>query len=111
MSEPSIPLGSNKDHPILIEDNDHLQQEPQRDGSEADTIRIDTPEYEQWSNGNFSTMQPNESFIRSTPSASLNYKCNGVSQTPALLAEEESEKVEFQQGMLITHSISGEEPY
>lgn len=32
MSEPSILLGSNEDHPILIDDDDHLQQEPERDG-------------------------------------------------------------------------------
>jgi hypothetical protein len=105
MSEPAILLGSTIDHPILIDDDDHLQQEPERDGSEADTIRIDTPEYEQWSNDNCSAAQPNESHIESTPK----YDCTGVSQTPNPLAEEESEKMEdFKQGMLmITCSISG----
>lgn len=108
MSEPAILLGSTIDHPILIDDDDHLQQEPERDGSEADTIRIDTPEYEQWSNDNCSAAQPNESLVESTPTF-LKYDCTGVSQTPAPLAEEESEKMEdFKQGMLmITCSISG----
>jgi hypothetical protein len=57
--------GSTRANPIVTDEDGELQQKPE-DSSDADTVRMSTPEYERWASDNCRTKPQNLFLAEST---------------------------------------------
>ena len=110
MPRPAVRTGSHRNSPIIIDDNDDPQQNLEEDTSDADTIRISTPEYEQWADDYCSAAWPSVFLTDSVPPPITflkdcncsQFDCTLMSQAPTPLAEGEfNEDVNFRNGAWI----------
>lgn len=97
--------GSSKGNPIIIEDDNDVQQNPEEHNSDAETVRMSTPEYEEWANDNCSTAPHNVPLTESTrPSTFLSYEgygqfdCTQISQAAPLTEGESREAEDIETG-------------
>jgi hypothetical protein len=58
--------GSTRASPIVTDEDGELQQKPEEDNSDADTVRMSTPEYERWASENCRTKSQNLLLTEST---------------------------------------------
>jgi hypothetical protein len=100
--------GSSRGNPIIIEEDDDVQQNPEEDNSDAETVRMSTPNYEEWANDNCSTTPHNVPLTESTPpSTFLSYEgygqseCTPISQASPLTEGESKKEEDIKKGKWI----------
>lgn len=106
MPGPAVHAGSHRTSSLIIDNDGDPQQKLEDDNSDADTIRISTPEYEQWADDHCSVPQPNVFLTDSIPPTTFLKDCNcsqfGRTRMPEaptpLVKGESNEDVDFRKG-------------